>query len=309
MYINTFQGGSFTASTLVSNIKAAADAGYNYILLAFLVSKNADFTPTASQKLLPQGAAYAWTTTTDAQKTDVLSYLSSRNAKIMVSVGGAFDYPYDSPFYSKNGAAYGTDVANWASQQRLNGVDFDLEEIQSTGGTFVYTGYTHNEIVKFFIDATFAARNVLPSGIVSHAPQAVYFAPYFGKGWFDIWNGISSAGLTGIKSVTDFIAVQYYNIYQSQPCFVGYEALFTHSEQPSPCNYVGISINEMAQQGVELNKIVLGKYLTDGHDGYVSPSDLHNFVSTARTNLGWNGGVMFWRWEPAAQTAVATIYP
>jgi len=258
--------------------KAVADAGYNYIVLAFLVSDTV------------WDAATAWSQLTSAQKTSTITYLHNLNARIVVSAGGATDYPYD----TMTGTAYGTFAANWAVAQGLDGVDFDLENF---GSSFSTTTLTTAQTIQWVVDATNTARSILgSSGIITHAPQPPYFGNVysFSNAYTQIYNAAPSI---------NFLLIQYYN---NGPATT-YEEIFTSGEGKT-------SVSEISSLlGIPLNKIVVGKPVTstDAATQYISASDFHSFVVQAESELGWTGGVMGWQWHDATTNAawISTIYP
>ena len=84
----------------------------------------------------------------------------------------------------------------------------------------------------------------------------------------------------------DFFNVQFYNqgnLYQT------YDTLFAKQAD-------GSSLQQIVAQGVPQNKLVLGKPITSGtaYTGYVSMQTLASWVGEARSQYGWDGGVMTW---------------
>eukprot|EP00026_Physarum_polycephalum_P009330 Phypoly_transcript_09449.p1 GENE.Phypoly_transcript_09449~~Phypoly_transcript_09449.p1 ORF type:complete len:268 (+),score=58.02 Phypoly_transcript_09449:573-1376(+) len=262
-------------STNPNDFKQMADAGYNLILLAFHVSGQ------------PRYAASAWQNFGSGTQQDVLNYVHQRGAKIVVSAGGAEDSPYG----SFSGSQYGTNVANFAKNNGLDGVDFDLENI---GGNFQSAGMSTDQTVQWFADATNAARNILGSGaIITHAPQTPYFGP--NHGWSDGYTKVYKKATS-----INYFLIQFYN--NDNGCTT-YSSIFTSNN--------GGSIQEIANGGVPINKLVVGKPVNsnDGN-GYVAPSTLHGFFQQA-SGIGWNGGVMGWDWHDSNTNTnwIKGIYP
>lgn len=74
-------------------------------------------------------------------------------AMVMVAQGGATDSPY-----SNNASELGTRVAQWAVDNNLDGVDFDLENL---GPGFVAWGMNDAQTIQWFVEVTNASRAVL----------------------------------------------------------------------------------------------------------------------------------------------------
>ena len=106
---------------------------------------------------------------------------------MLLSVGGSTEIPY-----SGDASAYGRTAANWAHNNGLDGVDFDLEKIKTGEANqyaviarlvsmvqrvagFVSGSLTSQALVAWIVAASVAARRVLGGGvcggIITHAPQ------------------------------------------------------------------------------------------------------------------------------------------
>jgi len=243
--------------------------------------------------------AQAWASVPAATKQSTMQQVHSKGAIVLVSLGGSTDTPF-----SRNAQTVGEQVATWAKNNYLDGVDFDLENFNTgfRGGSLSDT-----QTVDWVANVTNAARNVLGSGgIITHAPQA----PYFGAvGATNTWAG-ATGGYTGVylkAPSINFFNVQFYN--QGAGCYVDYNGLFVTSCNNFPGNAVG----QISKAGVPLNKIVVGKYITtsDASNGYIAPATLHNIFQQARSDLGWNAGVMAWVWgDPSTCAAwIKAVYP
>jgi len=257
-----------------TTFKAVVDAGYNLVILAFYVSgKAAD-------------AAAAWAQLSSAQQNETVAYAHSKGARITVSAGGATDNPYN----AFTGTAYGQSVANWAKEKHLDGVDFDLENF---GSGFRAGSHDTASSIAWVVQATNAARTVLGAdATITHAPQP----PYFGAN-----NGFSDAYTQIFKQTSiDFLLVQYYN---NGPATT-YADIFTNG---------GGAVKALASYGIPLEKIVVGKPVNsnDAGGGYVTPAALHSIFTQAKSDLGWDAGVMGWEWHDATTNSnwIHTIYP
>jgi len=242
--------------------KQIVDAGYNLIILAFLVS--------GSQ----YDAAAGWDQLSASVQQSTIAYAHSKGARIIVSTGGSTDAPYG----SFSGTTYGTTAANWAKAHYLDGLDFDLENF---GSGFTAAGLSTAATVQWVVDATNAARNVLgSSAIITHAPQPPYFGENngFGDGYTKIYKGASSI---------NFLLVQYYN---NGPAST-YANIFSSAG--------GGAVNELVSYGIPASKIVVGKPVLSGDagGGYVSGATLSSIFKQAQSQTGWNTGVMGWQWH------------
>jgi chitinase len=124
----------------------------------------------------------AWEGVPTATKQATMNTLHKRGQIAMISFGGSTETPYNN-----DPTAFGKLVANWAIDNLLDGVDFDLENF---GQGFTAPGLNSDKTVAWVSTITNAARAVLGNNrYVTHAPQA----PYFGA----IGNKISWAGTTG----------------------------------------------------------------------------------------------------------------
>jgi len=265
----------------------AIQVGYNVIILAFYLSSG------------PADMAIAWQGVPSGTQQSTAQQAHAKNAIILVSFGGATDDPY-----RKDPIALGAQVAKWAVDNNLDGVDFDLENF---GPGLTADGLNPFQTASWVANISNSARNVLGSGkYISHAPQGPYFGPV---GSTNTWAGVTG-GYTGVyyyATNIDFFNVQFYN--QGPSCYTDYNGLFTSSCSTFPST----SVLEIAKAGIPMEKIVVGKIVnpSDGGTGWVSATDLHNWFSQARSEIGWNSGVMGWVWDDANTLAqwISTIFP
>jgi hypothetical protein len=246
--------------------KSIVDSGYNLVILAFFVAGTA------------WDAVEAWGQMPVATQQSVIDYAHSKNARIIISAGGATDTPFD----AFTGTAYGSAVANWAKDHNLDGVDFDLENF---GWGFTAGSHSVADSIQWVADATNAARSILgASKIITHAPQPPYFGPAagFNNAYVQIYQKAPSI---------NFLLVQYYNNGPSET----YADIFT--SQPS-------GVSELVNLGIPMSKIVIGKPVIAGDAGnFVSATNLAAMFATAKNNLGWNTGVMGWQWHDPVTNA------
>jgi hypothetical protein len=255
------------------------DAGYNLIILAFFVDG------------VSWDCTIAWASMTQAQQLATIAYAHGKGARIIASTGGSTDTPYS----STTGLAYGQTVANWVVANNLDGMDFDLENFARD---FTYGALSTTQMVQWVADATNGARAILGSSrIITHAPQP----PYFGNfGWADGYGLVYDLAPT-----IDFFLVQFYN----NGATTTYDTIFVS-------NVNGASVSQIAAEGIPLNKIVVGKPvhtndIGDITQGYNTAAQLNTMFAQAKSQLGWNAGVMGWQWtDVATNTAwINTIYP
>jgi len=276
-----------------STVTACVDAGFNIIIIAFLLSSGA------------ADMALAWQGLDAGTKQNAISYAHSKGAYVLVSAGGSTDSPYG----SMSGQAYGSFVGNWASQNLMDGVDFDMENF---GPPLVASGLSPQQTIQWLADATNSARSVLGSNsLISHAPQAPYFGRVGGGSGTNPWTG-STGGYTAVYNAAptiDFFNMQFYN--QGATCYVDYAGLFTNSNSCGA--FPGTSVYEISSYGIPLSKIAVGKPLTtaDAGTGYVDAGSLAGFVKQASSDIGWSTGVMGWVWMDQSDSAnwINTIYP
>lgn len=109
------------------------------------------------------------------------------------------------------------------------------------------------------------------------------------------------------KAQIDFYNLQYYN--QGAECYNTYDGLFN----TSCANFPKTSVSNIANAGVPLNKLVVGKPMleSDAGNGYVDPSVLGQWFNQARSQLSWDAGVMTWQWhgQSVSQQWLQAIYP
>lgn len=276
------------------NVKAIADAGFNVIILAFLLVSG------------PTDMLQAWASLPVATRTAAVSYCHSKGAVVMLSSGGATESPF-----SQDATSYGTAAANAAVSLNLDGVDFDLENL---GQGCVFGSMSDSDVVSWMVTATVAARSVLgPAPFITHAPQAPYFG-IVGGGSGNPWPGASGC-YTGLylkaSSAISWFNMQFYN--QGSTCYTSYTSLFLTSNGNGACPpFPGTSVREIVSYGVPESAVVIGKPLDSGDagNGYVAPADLHSFFANATAHQMSPPGVMAWSWDSATSAAwIAAVYP
>ncbi|XP_031472548.1 uncharacterized protein LOC116244853 [Nymphaea colorata] len=141
----------------------AAPHKYNYICLTFWTINQG-----------PVDAAYVWNNsktylsplfgnTDTAIKANLKKIYNDNGIRLMVSAFGSTETPttsgYDPTFYAQR-------LADFVASNNLDGVDIDWEDT-----TAFQSGVGEQWLITF----TTVLRNILPSAIITHAPQAPYF--------------------------------------------------------------------------------------------------------------------------------------
>jgi len=284
LYID-YQGINWNAPE--ETVLSAFNSGWNVIILAFYLSGGA------------ADMAIAWQGVPADKKKSTVDAIHAKGGVVLVSFGGATDSPF-----GHDANQLGQKVAQWAKDNYLDGVDFDLENFDSgfKGGSL-----NEQQTVDWVANLTNSARNTLGAGaFISHAPQSPYFGPVNAT---NTWAG-KTGGYTGVyKKATsiNFFNVQFYN--QGAGCYVDYSGLF----EKSCNNFPSTSVSEIAKAGIPLEKIVVGKYIAQGDasNGWIPPATLHTYFGQAASNLGWKAGVMAWVYHDAASSSswIHAVYP
>ncbi|KAH9856027.1 glycoside hydrolase [Lenzites betulinus] len=252
---------------------ATSLAGFNVVALSFLTLNGA----------LDQAGAFA-ALSADARAAKKAEYQAA-GINIVVSAFGETDKPTTS-------GADPTSTANTMAQfvvaNALDGIDVDYEDLDAMNKG---DGAAEAWVTTF----TQTLRQTLPQGqfILTHAPLAPWLSP----------NQQFAAGayLTihkNVGSMIDWYNIQFYN----QGLYADCDGLLNTSGGAFP----GSSLFEIAANGVDLNKLVIGKPggVSDANDGFIDPATLGTCVAQA-TAKGWTGGVMAFQF-PSADTTWIT---
>jgi len=257
-------------SDIASDIKAAVENCFNVINLGFWMSG--------------QGyvdAAVTFANTPAQTRQEILDYVHSHNAKLMLSIGGATEH-LESMIANNQGRSYGLSAAQAAADLNFDGVDFDLELQPGNNQPFLDGSFQ-----TFLIDCTNAARSILgDSSLISHAPQA----PYLGQ-----WAGPTLGYVAVLEHTSiDFLNIQFYN--QGPGEYTTYENLMINEGEDSWL--AGSAVKEMIDSGVPVGKIVIGKPIGPtgyANNGYVPPIQLKEFACRFKTEFGLEvNGFMTW---------------
>lgn len=243
-------------------IETAGDV--NEILIAFW-----------TQSYGPTGAALEWVRGTFGDTQTAVERFHDAGIKVVIAVGGAFEVPVTGN--PDDGYRYGEQAAQFALENHFDGVDFDIENLApgDPEGTS-----------EWLARATIAARNVYPDALISHAPQAPYFSPVQAYGYLEVNDKVGD--------LIDNYNIQFYN--QMAAAYDTYEDLFIFSD---PFYQPETAISEIYENGVPLDKIVVGKPVTENdlyNTGYVPPELLGHFICEGAFDGLEVGGVMGWQW-------------
>jgi len=244
------------------NKMVASDAAYTHYLMAFW-----------TQRLGPVDAALTWSMNKLGNDTGVLA-AKARGVKFMVSCGGATEAPQ----FTTSAVEYGRGVAKFALANGFDGVDFDIEGF--TGGSDDGTG------TSWLVEATKEAKRVFPGAIITHAPQAPYFTTQFTANYLNVE--------VQVGSMIDFYNIQFYN--QDSTTYDTYETLFERSNGWS----LGTSVMEIANSGIPMSKIVIGKPVTKAgvvNSGFVEMNQLDSLFREAASKGTLPRGFMGWQWS------------
>ncbi|KAI0675175.1 glycoside hydrolase [Trametes maxima] len=256
--------------------------GYTVVVLSFLMVSG------------PADQAKAWELLTDAQKAAIKNEYNAAGVSLIVSAFGATDAP-------TSGRADPVATANWMAQwvldNQLDGIDVDYEDLNAMNAR---DGGAEAWLVSF----TQALRQKLPKGqyLLTHAPVAPWFSPVFNT------TGAYLAVHQKAGDLVDWYNVQFYN--QGAGVYTTCDGLLTTAGGDWP----GSALFEIADAGVPLAKLVIGKYAAPGGgaSGFMEPQALGACVAQAAAR-GWHAGIMLWEYPDATsewiKSARGTVFP
>ncbi|TBU36066.1 glycoside hydrolase [Dichomitus squalens] len=245
-------------------------AGFNVAALSFLTLAG------------PADQALAYANLAADAKAAKKSEYSSAGINLIVSAFGSTDTPTTS---GADPVGTANTMAQFVTANGLDGIDVDYEDLAAMNKG---DGAAEAWVTTF----TQTLRQTLPQGqfILSHAPLAPWLSPnqQFAAGAYLTIN-------KNVGSMIDFYNVQFYNQGLYHDC----DGLLNTSGGVFP----GSSVFEIAANGVDLNKIVIGKpgSAADATDGFIDPATLGTCVAQA-TAKGWSAGVMAFEFPEADTT-------
>ncbi|KIY63585.1 glycoside hydrolase family 18 protein [Cylindrobasidium torrendii FP15055 ss-10] len=248
--------------------------GFNVFALSFLLTAG------------PWDKAYEWTTMTADERTAAKAEYAAAGIKLVVSAFGSSDVPTSANY---DPVALAQTMAAWVKTWELDGIDVDYEDFNAFAA-----GTAENWLISF----TTELRNQLPSGefIITHAPVAPWFTPsiYSGGGYLKVHNAVGNA--------IDWYNIQFYN--QGTAEYTTCDGLLNKSSDTWP----ETSVFEIAGNGVDVSKLVIGKPGTtgDANNGFMTASDLAVCLQEAK-GKGWNGGAMAWQYPNADSSWIKTV--
>ncbi|KAG7439951.1 glycoside hydrolase family 18 protein [Guyanagaster necrorhizus] len=253
------------------------------------VSEVRDFNVFALSFLLLEGAwdkAYEWTTLTSSERCAIKSEYAAAGISLIVSAFGSTNVPTTT---GADPVATANTMAAWVIEYDLDGIDIDYEDFYAMN-----SGTAEAWLTSF----TTQLRVNLPLGsyIISHAPVAPWFTPtyYPGGGYLKVH--------ADVGNLIDWYNVQFYN--QGDTEYTTCSGLLTTSSETWPQT----SLFQIANSGVPLEKLVIGKPATagDAGSGYMTTSTLATCLQDAK-NQGWNGGAMVWEYPYAGESWITEV--
>lgn len=251
---------------------------FNYIALTFWTYRSGALD--AANMWANIGAnmgANSFGTTTQQIQATLKGYYKQAGIKLLVSAFGATENPTTA---GVDPTDCGLKLAKFVKDNQLDGVDIDWED---TGAFQRGDGSGEN----WLITLTKVLKANLPAdAIITHAPQAPYFAgtTFYPKGGY-------LAVEKAVGNLIKFYNVQFYN--QGSTTYDTAQGLFNSSGGWCP----GSSVNEIITAGVPGSKIVIGKPAStiDANNGWMSAADLNAAIAKNYAYNGWKTGLMFWQ--------------
>ncbi|KAM0752715.1 glycoside hydrolase [Meredithblackwellia eburnea MCA 4105] len=235
-----------------------------------------------------------WVNMDDSAKTALKTKYKAANVMFMVSAFGSTDAPTTS---KKDPKTTADQLAEFVKANQFDGVDIDYEDMNAmAAGT----------AEAWLISLTNELRAKLPSPYLN-APLAPWFTPnkqqYPGGGYLEVHKGAGSN--------IDFYQIQFYNqdgtvngakVSEYTSC----DSLLTKSQV-----FAETSLYEIAANGVDINKLLIGKPSTAAdatNGGFMTPADLAPCVSQAKKDKNWNAGLMLWEYGDQPDNYVKTAW-
>jgi len=249
---------------------------YNTIILSFWehTNKPSDALTIWAKpsQYIPSSCGYG---SSDAEmQKNLLNAFHSKGVNVIVSAFQCCDDPTGS-----DPVETCTALADWVIDNNLDGADIDYEN----DNYFNSEGTGENWLIK----CTQALRSKLPAGkyIITHAPQAPYFVTdgTYPKGGYLLVD-------KEVGKLIDWYNVQFYN--QGSGQYATYENLFIKNN-----DFPGTTVSEIKPR--TSYSVIVGKPVTtkDAGNGWVSASDLAQWMEQAHQQFGFCGGAMWWEFS------------
>ncbi|VDB96175.1 unnamed protein product [Peniophora sp. CBMAI 1063] len=251
--------------------------GFNVLALAFWVYK-------------PSYQAQVWSSMSASKRKATKQAYNDAGISVIVSAFGADPQPTTD---GKDATSQANNLAQFVIDNDLDGVDVDYEDFDA----FDNADDKGAKAINWLITFTQVLRDRLPAGqyTISHAPVAPWFSNNYHKGGYLYID-------QQVGSLIDWYNIQFYN--QGDRMYTDCDGLINQSGSDAP----NTAVLQIAQAGVDMNKIVIGKLgkASDADNGgYMSPSDIASCAKLAR-DKGWNGGVMSWEYPNADTNWITT---
>ncbi|KAI0659627.1 glycoside hydrolase [Cubamyces menziesii] len=246
--------------------------GFNVVNMAFLLTSG------------PADQVAKWAALPADQRQQLKQQYNSAGVSLVVSAFGETEHPT-----SQDPTTVANNLAQFVLNTDLDGIDIDYEEFElvvqqpGVGEAWLTT-------------LTQTLRQQLPQGqfILSHAPVGPWFQPTFCPG------GCYITVDKNVGSLIDWYNIQFYNQSPSP----GYEDCNTLLNSAG-----GSSIFEIQKNGVDVNKLVIGKPGTTAditNGGFIDPATLGTCVQQA-VQGGWNAGVMAFQFPHADTNWITAV--
>jgi len=255
--------------------------GFNVFNLAFYVDNG------------PADQLANWKRLVDSDRAkakQIVENLHAHKISLMFSVFGSTEAPTSKP-NGKTEYDYASEIAKFAKAYMFDGVDVDYED---------FDAFNNGKAIKWLKNFHSALRKDLGDDfLISAAPIDPWFTDnkdtYPHGSYLDV-------ELNDPKAV-DFYNLQLYN----QDTMYSTCAHIVSKSQPGP--YQHTSIKEIHDNGVALNKLLIGKpaiagdAIPGGDQGYMSPSKLQGCFQSAfqlkdnDSGDNWQAGGMWWQYH------------
>ena len=276
---------------IAGSIGATDSKGYNVINLSFWTpSAPVDTALLWSDPVKYFGSDSQYGSTKEEIQSNLVELYHKNNTLVLVSAFGATSHPTTE---GVDASTAGANLGQFVIDNNLDGVDLDYEDNDAMESGTAY---------QWLVDFTNAMLSKLDETgkryVISHAPQAPYFMDSkYPQNYVNIYNARLSNGAT-LGSRVDFFNIQFYN--QATSAYSTYQSLFLTSDGWA----TGTAVQQIADKGIPLEKIVVGKPVTPvdaANTGYVAPDALAGIFSEARqSGAPWQttvGGVMTWQFK------------
>lgn len=296
-YVNTIT--QWWGDVVAEEIGASNPRGYNTIMLAFwLANQDGSSNPADVGDVWTNPEKYFDLTSSkygsspDEIRQNLRAEYHSNGAKVLISAFGATQFPTTQGIPA---TACGENLAQYVIDMQLDGVDLDYED---------NSAMENGTAVPWLVEMTDAmVKKFKATGkeyLIHHAPQAPYFMDgKYSQNYVDLHNSKLSDGSTVGDHVHSYL-LQFYNQGSSE--YTTYTTIFETSDGWS----TGSAVNQIAQKGIPLSKLVVGKPVAQKdvvNTGFVDVDTLAAIFRTARESgkvwaeLGNVGGVMGWQFQ------------